>query len=102
MYATPSINEGFSTKQALSSQDNGQLYIPSTDSYFTQTKDRDTRKLLGIPEFAARFQMNKLINIAITCLAMMVPAWADSGQAEQDRVKQATNVLKEIRGAPDK
>jgi lipid-binding SYLF domain-containing protein len=46
--------------------------------------------------------MKKLINIAITCLAMMVPAWAASGEAEQDRVKEATNVLKEIAQAPDK
>jgi len=46
--------------------------------------------------------MKKLINIAITCLAMMVSAWAASGDAEQARVKEANNVLKEIMAAPDK
>lgn len=46
--------------------------------------------------------MKKLINIAITCLAMMVPAWAASGEAEQDRIKEANNVFKEISEAPDK
>lgn len=47
-------------------------------------------------------KMKKFINIAMTCLAMMVPAWAASGDAEQDRVKAASNVLKEIMEAPDK
>ena len=46
--------------------------------------------------------MKKFINIAITCLAMMVPAWAASGEAEQDRIKEANNVFKEISEAPDK
>lgn len=46
--------------------------------------------------------MKKLINIAITCLAMMVPAWAASGDTERDRVTESSNVLKEILEAPDK
>ena len=46
--------------------------------------------------------MKNFINIAISCLAMMVPAWAASGDAEQARVKAAGNVLKEILEAPDK
>lgn len=46
--------------------------------------------------------MKKHVYIAITCLAMMVPAWAASGEAEQDRIKEANNVFKEIAEAPDK
>lgn len=46
--------------------------------------------------------MKKLIYIAITCLATMVPSWAASGEAEQARIKEANNVFKEISEAPDK
>lgn len=46
--------------------------------------------------------MKKMINIAITFLAVMVPAWAASGDTERDRVKESGNVFKEIMEAPDK
>jgi lipid-binding SYLF domain-containing protein len=46
--------------------------------------------------------MKKLIGIAIACLGLIVPIWADSGEAERDRISDSVNVLKDILEAPDK
>jgi lipid-binding SYLF domain-containing protein len=51
---------------------------------------------------AARFTMKKTISIGIACLGMIMPAWADTGQTEKDRITDSSNVLKEILSAPDK
>jgi SH3 domain-containing YSC84-like protein 1 len=46
--------------------------------------------------------MKKVASLAILCLSVIGPAWADSGDKEKDRIKESENVLKDILEAPDK
>ena len=46
--------------------------------------------------------MKKAISACILCLGVIASAWADSGETEKDRIKDSTNVLKDILEAPDK
>jgi len=40
--------------------------------------------------------MKKLISIGIACFGLIACAWADSGDAERDRIKESINVVKDL------
>jgi lipid-binding SYLF domain-containing protein len=56
----------------------------------------------GISLSLKRFTMKRSISIGIALLGLIIPAWADSGQAEKERITDSSNVLKDIMNAPDK
>jgi lipid-binding SYLF domain-containing protein len=49
-----------------------------------------------------RFNMKKLISVCMVCLGFITSVWAESGEKEKERIKEAANVLKDILQAPDK
>lgn len=46
--------------------------------------------------------MRRAVGLGIILLGLFISVWADSGEKEKDRIKESSNVLKEILGAPDK
>jgi lipid-binding SYLF domain-containing protein len=46
--------------------------------------------------------MKRAFSACILCLGVIASAWADSGEAEKDRIKDSVNVLKDVLEAPDK
>lgn len=46
--------------------------------------------------------MKRLISVCMVCLGFLASVWAESGEKEQDRIKESANVLKDILQAPDK
>lgn len=46
--------------------------------------------------------MKRAMSVGIICLGLIASAWAESGEKEKDRIKDADNVLKDILEAPDK
>src|SRR5215469_16886037 len=57
---------------------------------------------LRLPASLRGFMMKKAISACVLCLGVIASAWADSGETEKDRIKDSTNVLKDILEAPDK
>src|SRR5260370_40725918 len=49
-----------------------------------------------------RFNMKRLISVCMVCLGFITSVWAESGATEKDRIKDSTNVLKDVLNAPDK
>jgi len=46
--------------------------------------------------------MKRLISVCMVCLGFITSVWAESGATEKDRIKDSTNVLKDVLNAPDK
>jgi lipid-binding SYLF domain-containing protein len=46
--------------------------------------------------------MRRAVGFGILLLGLFISVWADSGEKEKDRIKESSNVLKEILDAPDK
>jgi SH3 domain-containing YSC84-like protein 1 len=46
--------------------------------------------------------MKRVLSLGIVCLGLIAYAWAASGEKEKDRIKDSTDVLKDILEAPDK
>lgn len=46
--------------------------------------------------------MKRAMSVGIICLGLIASAWAESGEKEKERIKDADNVLKDILEAPDK
>jgi len=46
--------------------------------------------------------MKSITTVGVILLGLIVPAWADSGEKERDRITASTNVVKDIFNAPDK
>lgn len=46
--------------------------------------------------------MRRAVGLGVLLLGLFISVWADSGEKEKDRIKESSNVLKEILDAPDK
>jgi lipid-binding SYLF domain-containing protein len=46
--------------------------------------------------------MKKLMSGVLVCAALVTSAWAESGEKERERLKESSNVMKEILDTPDK
>jgi SH3 domain-containing YSC84-like protein 1 len=50
----------------------------------------------------ARFAMNGFKSVLLVGLGLVASCWADSGEKEKERIKDSSQVMKEIMSAPDK
>jgi lipid-binding SYLF domain-containing protein len=46
--------------------------------------------------------MKRMTSLSVLCLSLIASVWADTGEKEKDRIREAENVLKDILEAPDK